>query len=114
MLSCVTRVYTKCDDGSGCGRPHEGRLLPAECQAVRVFYCAMDPKHGPSQCVANIIASDGSSRAACKACCVRGNNTMFTKRVNYLKLPMVLTLFTYPMQVSAGHNPLLTHVLFLL
>ena len=92
-MSCVTYVNTKCDSSDskkGCGRPKEGRTLPAECQAVRVFYCALDPMFGASQSVPNIILSDASSRAACDACCAGGKNIMFTKREHNMKLPTVL------------------------
>ena len=38
---------------------------------------------------------------------------MFTKRVEYVKLPTVLAVFIYPKQVGAGLSPSLQMFLFL-
>ena len=102
MMSCVTHSLIKCDDGSQCGRPKDGRFAPANSPSIYVPYCVLDPLHGASQRVSTIIVNHAASRVDCNKCAAQ-----LTKREHFVRAPMVLSLFTCAQQVSACHNSIL-------
>ena len=101
MVCNVVQSEIKCDDGSQCGRPKTGRLASENFQSIHVPYCVIDPRHGASQRVSSVSANSAISRGGCDKC-----PAQLTKEERFVRLPMVLSLFTCAQQVTVGHNPL--------
>ena len=102
MLSCTTHSHIKCDDGRQCGRPKAGTSASATSQPIYVPFCVMNPQHGASQKLSTIIINDATSRVECGKCPAH-----LTKQERFVRLPVVLSVFTCAQQVSAALNPLL-------